>query len=484
MNLSEQAARLTELRDQIIDIASRDGELSEDDATSYEELNAEFDALRAEHDADWTRAAEYAARDQAVRNFAAGQYESSISAPNVIVGDKDPYDESYQRSVGTREAALRAIGETTHIGGDEKTEAERKLNLASSDRSHMRGFDEYLLTHNSDAYSKGFFKLMSGRGYDLEADEKAALRKAQQWDERTQHTFDEERGVTLTAANGGALIPAHLDPTVILSNSGTINPYRSISRVVPVMTNTWTGVVSAGVTMAWSSEGGDSSDVAPTFSSPAVTVHKAHGTVPATIEAFEDIQGLGGEIARLIQDGKDRLEGTAFTSGTGSGQPFGIVTAIYAESGLRETHATHSAFTATDLIDAQNLLPARYQANASFIASLTYLNRIRAFGTDDYYTWSATLDQPVSGTILGKPAYEVNDMSTALSTVTNTALVYGDFSNYLIADRVGTAVEFIPHLFSSGNGLPNGRRGWYAYWRVGADSVNNTAFVVSSNPGA
>jgi len=54
--------------------------------------------------------------------------------------------------------------------------------------------------------------------------------------------------------------------------------------------------------------------------------------------------------------------------------------------------------------------------------------------------------------------------------------VYGDFSNYVIADRVGTTVEFIPHLFATGNNRPSGQRGWYAYFRAGADSVNDGAF--------
>ena len=75
-------------------------------------------------------------------------------------------------------------------------------------------------------------------------------------------------------------------------------------------------------------------------------------------------------------------------------------------------------------------------------------------------------------------------MSTALSTVTNPALVYGDFDGYVIADRIGLAVEFVPQLFSTGNGLPNGRRGWYAHWRVGGDVVSNSNFVLSVNPGA
>lgn len=36
-------------------------------------------------------------------------------------------------------------------------------------------------------------------------------------------------------------------------------------------------------------------------------------------------------------------------------------------------------------------------------------------------------------------------------------------------------VEFLPHLVGANN-RPTGQRGWYAYFRVGADSVNDGAF--------
>jgi predicted phage gp36 major capsid-like protein len=37
-------------------------------------------------------------------------------------------------------------------------------------------------------------------------------------------------------------------------------------------------------------------------------------------------------------------------------------------------------------------------------------------------------------------------------------------------------VEFIPHLLHTSNNRPSGQRGWYAHYRVGADSVNDAAF--------
>ena len=477
MNLSEQAARLTELRDQILTLADAEGDLSDEDAARYAELNTEFDELRDAHEADFVRAAEYAQRLDAVRNFEAGQFEAPEERRQAPAFHRDvnPFDESYRAEVGTREAARRAIGETRHIDADAQSEAERKVALGYTDPDNMRGFDEYLLVHGSDEYTSAFLKMTSGRSWDLTDAEKHAFRAAQR--------FDEARAMSLTAANGGALIPSFLDPTVILTNSGTINPLRAISRVESVMTNVWTGVTSAGITLAYGTEAGDSSDVAASYQSPSVTCYKASGTIPVSIEAFEDIQGLGAEVAREIADAKDRLDAQVLTKGTGSNQPIGVVTALYGETTLWSSHSTNSAMTATDVLNTQNALPARWQNSASWIASLHYHNRVRQFGTA-YYGQTREFGQPISDSILGRPAYQASDMSTALSSVTNVAFVYGDFSNFLIADRVGMAVEFIPHLFSAGNTLPNGRRGWYVHYRNGSDVVNNTAFVLSVNPGA
>jgi predicted phage gp36 major capsid-like protein len=52
-----------------------------------------------------------------------------------------------------------------------------------------------------------------------------------------------------------------------------------------------------------------------------------------------------------------------------------------------------------------------------------------------------------------------------------------------VADRIGMTMEFIPHLFQqttagSGFGRPTGQRGWLAYVRHGADSINDAAFRI------
>ncbi len=70
---------------------------------------------------------------------------------------------------------------------------------------------------------------------------------------------------------------------------------------------------------------------------------------------------------------------------------------------------------------------------------------------------------------------EMEGMDGAIATGDDYILCYGDFMNYVIADR-SSSVEFIPHLFSTGNSRPTGQRGLYAYFRPDADSVNDGAF--------
>ena len=70
-----------------------------------------------------------------------------------------------------------------------------------------------------------------------------------------------------------------------------------------------------------------------TFANPEVDTHRAQAFVQASIEATQDIGGLASELGVLLSDAKDRLEAVAHATGSGSGQPKGIFTAIDAVSG-------------------------------------------------------------------------------------------------------------------------------------------------------
>src|SRR6185312_3878323 len=130
--------------------------------------------------------------------------------------------------------------------------------------------------------------------------------------------------LSLTNANGGYLLPFVLDPTIILTNSGSANPWRRISNIKQTTSNTWNGVNSAGVTAAWLAEAGVAADATPTVGNIVVTPQKAAALVFGSYEMLEDTD-FGQQLPRLLADAKDRLEEAAFATGSGSGQPQGVV---------------------------------------------------------------------------------------------------------------------------------------------------------------
>jgi HK97 family phage major capsid protein len=76
--------------------------------------------------------------------------------------------------------------------------------------------------------------------------------------------------------------------------------------------------------------------------------------------------------------------------------------------------------------------------------------------------------------LLARPVHEASNMDNTVAAGKNL-LIYGDFSNYVVTQRVGTSVELVPHLFGP-NRRPTGQRGMLMWARYGADSVNDASF--------
>ena len=71
----------------------------------------------------------------------------------------------------------------------------------------------------------------------------------------------EIRGLQITTdASGGYLMPFTLDPTIILTNNGVVNPIRQLATVNSVATDNWQGITSAGVTASYDAEESEVSD--------------------------------------------------------------------------------------------------------------------------------------------------------------------------------------------------------------------------------
>lgn len=293
--------------------------------------------------------------------------------------------------------------------------------------------------------------------------------------------FSERAALSLTGANGGYFMPFTLDPSVILTNDGTQNPFRMISRTVTTTTKEWNGISSAGVTAEWIAEATQVADASPTFAQPNIPVHKADAYVQASIEVIADT-AVSGELTGLIQDAKDRLESTAFAVGTGSGQPTGIVTNLNLTTTSRVAGSSGAAgaadLTIADIYAVDNDLGPRYRQNASWVGNHAIGNRIRRLLSDSASpnAFWADFGQGLPPNLIGYPFYQSSAMdSTIVSGSNDEVLILGDFRNYVIVDRMGVEMAYEP-LVKGGNGRPTGEVGWVAFWRVGGESVNDAAF--------
>jgi len=127
--------------------------------------------------------------------------------------------------------------------------------------------------------------------------------------------------------------------------------------------------------------------------------------------------------------------------------------------------------------DLEEELPAKFRRRASWAANKKIYQAMREAGGANLDDFWVNLGGGQPKQLLGYPALESSEMDGAVGSGTEDyVLVFGDFSNYWIVDRVGLGIELVPHLFATANNRPSGQRGLYAHWRTGADSVNDRAF--------
>jgi HK97 family phage major capsid protein len=288
-----------------------------------------------------------------------------------------------------------------------------------------------------------------------------------------------------TNAAGGYGIPVFIDPSIILTAQNTRNPFLQIAKQVDINTNAWKGVSSAGVTWAFTNELAEVADNSPTLAQPSVSIYTARGFIPFSIEIGEDYPGFASEMSNLLAEGYAELLVQKFTNGSGSNEPFGVLTVLSASATNRVAIQTSgSMFGPNDPYTVWKAVPQRFRTNASWLMSVDVNNHIRQIGTANvFHATTVTLPAEWADYLFGKQTYEspyMPDTTTSTSANSGVAIV-GDFSSFLIARRTGMSVEYIPHLFSTANILPKGERGWFAYSRIGSNVINTSALRLLVN---
>ena len=392
-----------------------------------------------------------------------------------VVGGRDPWAAQVTDADTATEVRSRAIAGIERWNADDKLKesAIETVNRAGGDMDpasasrDVRGVAAHVLRYSDPLYVSAFRKYVRDpETYvaDLTRDEARVWRAAR-----------EEQRATL--ATSGAVLPSPLDPSIVLTNDGAVDPMRALCRVDSTTSDSKRYITSAGSTFSYDAELAEVSD--DTFAETEVTigVEKGQGWIEASMEAWMDQPNFDSEVARIIADGKARLDAAKFVTGTGTNEPFGIEVSL--TGGASEVNSAGEALAADDVYGLLEALPPRFRQRAVWQMELSTRNFLHRL-----YNPSGTEPALIEGSNLVGLPFALNSnidpysAVDAAATASNMVLFLGDWSNMIILDRVGTSVHFVPPgvLQNANAGRPDGRVGWYATWRTGAKILTASAF--------
>ena len=474
---------LDELIARQAEIEARLAELGEIESRS-DDQDEEFDALADERTANMDAQKRINARLDVLKSLASsGSSEKGSDHAPAFHRDRggDIYDLAEIRKMAysgddflarVDDNAKRAIERAKFGVKDKAASQERVAELLETVDTEDRTLAKRLLLTGSEEYERAFTKVLRmGTDALCTAEERAALVRAA--------SVPQALG---TDGAGGYAVPFQLDPTVILTSAGVVNPIRQLARVEQIVGKEWQGVTSAGASVSRGAEGAEAPDSGFTLAQPVVRTNRVQGFVAFNIEIDLSWNALRSEITRLLVDAKGREE-NSFITGDGSGvNPNGVLGTF---SGTGVTVGTTDMFAVEDVYALEEALDPRWEPNASWLAHKTVYNKIRQFSPNGQGSnfW-VTLGDGRPPRLLDYADYRSSAMpslATGLTTgQTNKFMLFGDFSQFLIVDRIGMTVELIPNLLGA-NGRPTGQRGVYAVWMNNSKILVPGAFVALKN---
>lgn len=283
-------------------------------------------------------------------------------------------------------------------------------------------------------YKSGFFKLVSGVSVDdLTADERKAMSAGS----------DPDGGYLLPHATQGATLGKIYEQSIM----------RQLATVQTISTNDIEGLLDNDEASAgWVSELGTRSDTStPQVGKWRIEAHEMYAMPKVSQRILDDAAtNVEAWLSGKIADKFARVEGTAFWTGTGVGQPKGLASYDTAATGdatrawgtfEHVVTGANGAFHTTQFDPVVNLIGAlkdQYLANASFTMrrSVRTAARLLKESTTNRYLWEPGMQIGAPERLMGYPV-RVDEYMPALGNG-SLSLAFGDFKQaYLIVDRMG-----------------------------------------------
>jgi HK97 family phage major capsid protein len=472
---TEQEARFEELQAEVTDLQTK--------ITAREQAVAEARQVLADATAQEERDATQA---EEARQADVIEHRRGPGAPE-LMRRVDPFaggDVRYAPPAEVRDRALALVGSDTITRGimdPAQREHLEGLFRRSNDNFNGTYISRLALLTEAPEYRSAWQKILTSSHPVLTAEEGRAIEAVQ-----------ELRAMSLTTTAGGFGVPVMIDPTIIVTNLGSTNAIMNMATVKQITNDQWKGVAGTATKFLFGDEASAATSGTPTLAQPVVYAEMAKWWTAYSIEIGGDYPDFAAEMSRLITAGWDESLAEQFTTGAGHGShaPYGIVTALAANTNVLVASTTAGTIGAVDVNNLWKSLPVRYRGQSNspassrtaWISSTDVNNAIQELGS----TLGAafTVDLTAEGVVLlkGRRAFDNDYMAaSAAGTAAANELIVGDWSNYVVAVRAGMSVETQQIVTDTTTGAPTGQRGLFAWGRVGADSINDLGFRMLQN---
>lgn len=274
-----------------------------------------------------------------------------------------------------------------------------------------------------------------------------------------------------TPASGGYTVAPEYS-TAIVKKLVEMSPMRSLASVMSIGTSkVFIPTLATDAAGGWVGEVAARTEDEPTFGQIEIDVHEHAVIIPISRMLLEDsILDLSGLLAERIAIKFAQAENTAFVKGTGTGQPQGLLNA--ANTFTSVTAKPDGSDLLAKLLELYYSLPQPYAQTATWGMTRKTMGAIRAaadLAANRTGIWSDGLADGTPARLLGAAVTEFPDMDDMAAS--KTPVIFGDFSNYQIVDRVGLDI-----MRDDYTGADNGIVKFRARRRVGGKLLLAEAF--------
>lgn len=283
---------------------------------------------------------------------------------------------------------------------------------------------------------------------------------------------------TTTGSEGGYTVPTTVASELIES----LKLYGGMRAVAQLLTTaqgnplsypSTDGTAEVGELLA---ENTAAAALDPSFGTVGLNVYKYSSKIIAVpIELLQDSSvDIEAFVRRRIVERIGRIENQHFTTGTGTDQPRGIVTA--ASAGKVGTTGQTLTVIYDDLVDLLESVDEAYQlgANCKFMFSQSIRKLLRKLkDTAGRPIWTPGYEAGITAAapdlLLGKEVALNNDM--AVPAANAKTIIYGDLSKYIIRDAMSVSLmRFDDSAYAS-----KGQVGFLAFIRSGGNLMDTAA---------